>query len=174
MEWGPISIGVTIGLTVLSIVLGLRTAKKKIPVWAYETNELIGLGTDAPPELKLSFGDSIVNEVFRTRFILFNKGRETINKDDVTDRITILFHGANILRPPTIENYSREQIRFSAKQVVNDEYDSVDSFEKGKKAMQAMMENEKTKQMIEKLMSLCVKDSFTTTNFTEIQELKVD
>ncbi|MHA2224625.1 MAG: hypothetical protein ACXAC8_05445 [Candidatus Hodarchaeales archaeon] len=55
-----------------------------------------------------------------------------------------------------------------------DEYESEDSYEKGKKVMQTMMENEKIKQMIDELMSLCVKDSFTTTSWTEIQELRVD
>jgi hypothetical protein len=73
-----------------------------------------------PPELKLTFNEQPVSDVYQTRLIFFNKGNETILKENVTESITMHFKGANILRQPIIAAKSREGIGMSAKQVIKD------------------------------------------------------
>ena len=111
---------------VLTVVLAFKLAKKKKLVWAYETTKIIGLGSNAPPELKLTFNEQPVNDVYQTRVILFNKGNEAILKDNVTESIIIQFKGAEILRQPDIKAKSKEAIKFSAKQVVKGGPDSIE------------------------------------------------
>lgn len=116
--WVPIISTVVFGIT--TIVLAFRLAKKRQPVWAYKTTKIIGLGSNAPPELKLTFNEQSVSDVYQTRGILFNKGNEAILKDNVTESILIHFKEADILRPPVILAKSREGIAVSAKQVGKD------------------------------------------------------
>lgn len=85
-------------VAVLSIIIAVRLARRKRPVWAYVTTKVIGLGSDAPPELQLVFNGKPVPEVYRTLIIFFNKGNETIRKDDVTDAIQMHIKGAELLR----------------------------------------------------------------------------
>ena len=121
MDWGTvvaIIVAVIFGIT--TIVLGLRAIRRKKPVWAYITSKIIGLDTDAPAELKLSFADKSVRDVYRTKFIFFNKGREPIRENDVAEDIAIHFKGADILQQPVILKPSKEAIKFSAKQIVKD------------------------------------------------------
>jgi len=125
MELGLISIVVTVTVTVVIFFLQRRAAPKREPVWAYKTEQIIGLETNTPPELKLYFGDSLVNEVYRTKFILFNRGRETINQDDVTDNLNLQFIGGKILGNPTIERYSKATIRFHADKSTKEGSDTV-------------------------------------------------
>jgi len=127
MDWRYLgSIIFTLAFGIAAIVLGLKVAKKKQPVWAYKATKIIGLGSNAPPELKLTFNEQPVSDVYRTRFILFNKGNEAILKDNVTESITIQFKGAEILRQPEIKAKSKEAIKFSAKHVVKDGYNSIE------------------------------------------------
>lgn len=126
MDWGlAVTIFATIVFGTATIVLALKLAKKKKPVWAYQTRKIVGLGSDAPPELKLIFGNMPVNDVYQTSFTFFNKGTDIINKDDVTDNVTIHFRGARILRQPNIKATSNDKIRFSAKQVIKEGDDSI-------------------------------------------------
>lgn len=120
MDWGLVSIPLAIILFIVTILLTLKVTKRKKPVWAYKTTKIIGLGSNAPPELKLTFSDRPVNEVYQTSFILFNKGTEAVRKVDMTEQVTIHFKGAKILREPTIRAKSKEAIQFSAKQVIKD------------------------------------------------------
>lgn len=120
MDWGLIGIILAIVFFIATIVLGLRLTRRKKPVWASVTNEIIGLDTDAPAELKLSFADKSVRDAYRTIFIFFNKGREPIRKNDVAEDIVIHFKGADILQQPDILKPSKEAIEFSAKQIVKD------------------------------------------------------
>lgn len=115
-----VTIIITIALGVVTIVLALKLARKRQPVWAYKTTKIIGLGSDAPPELKLTFNERLVSDVYQTRLIFFNKGNEPILKDDVTEGIVIHFEEADILRQPTILAMSRKGIEVSVKQVVRD------------------------------------------------------
>ncbi len=143
MDWRfLVTIIITVALGIATIILALKLVKKRQPVWAYKTTKIIGLGSDAPPdlkhqylllailfplpELKLTFNEQPVSDVYRTRFILFNKGIEAILKDNVTESIAIHFKGANILRQPTILAKSRKGIGLSAKQVVKDRDNAIE------------------------------------------------
>jgi len=121
-----VTIIITVALGIATIVLALKIVKKRQPVWAYKTTKIIGLGSDAPPDLELTFNEQPVSDVYRTRFILFNKGNEAILKENVTESIIIQFKGAEILRQPDIKAKSKEAIKFSAKQVVKGGYNSVE------------------------------------------------
>ncbi|TET26502.1 MAG: hypothetical protein E3J67_01375 [Dehalococcoidia bacterium] len=126
MDWGLIvTLPTTVAFGIATIVLALKLAKRKKPVWAYKTTKIIGLGTNAPPELKLTFSDRPVNDVYQTTFILFNKGTEAIRRGDVTESVTMHFQGAEILRQPIIKAKSKEAIEFSAEQVVKDGDNSI-------------------------------------------------
>jgi len=127
MDWRfVVTIISTIVFGVATIVLALKLVKKRQPVWAYETTKIIGLGSNAPPELKLTFNEQPVSDVYRTRVILFNKGNEPILNDNVTESIIIQFKGAEILRQPDIRARSKEAIKLSAKQVVKGGHNSVE------------------------------------------------
>lgn len=118
MEWGPISIGVTVALSIATTILIRRLTRRKKPTWAYTTKKLIGLGTDAPKGLQLTFNSKPVNDIYQTTFIFFNRGRETIRNGDVTQPVTMHFHEGEILRKPVIKATSNEAIKFSAKHVI--------------------------------------------------------
>lgn len=121
MDWGTVlSITLVIALFIVSTILALKLARKKKPVRAYKSKKIISLGTNAPPELKLTFNDRPVTDVYRTTFIFFNKGNEAIRKSDVTKKITVHFGGAEILREPSVKATSKEEIEFLVKQVVKD------------------------------------------------------
>ena len=127
MDWRFLAtIIVTVALGIATLILALKLAKKRQPVWAYKTTKIIELGNNALPELKLTFNEQPVSDVYRTRVILFNKGNEPILKDNVTESIAIHFKGANILQQPTILAKSREGIGVSAKQVVKDGDDAIE------------------------------------------------
>lgn len=126
MNWGTIlSIALVIVLFVISTILALRLAKRKKPVWAYKTKRIIGLGTDAPAELKLYYGSNPVENVYQTRFIFFNRGNEAIRQDDVTEKVSLLFKKAKILRQPVIQAKSSEAIKLSAKQLIKQAQDTI-------------------------------------------------
>lgn len=126
MDWRfLVTIISTVAFGILALVLAFKLAKKRQPVWAYKTTKIIGLGSNAPPELKLTFNAQPVSDVYQTRFILFNKGNEAILKENVTESIVIQFKGANILRQPTILAKSREGIGVSAKQVIKEGDDAI-------------------------------------------------
>jgi len=98
MFWQIIGTALAVVFGITTIVLAIKLTKRKKPAWAYATTKLIGLGTDAPPELQLVFDGKSVPEVYRTLIIFFNGGNETIRKADVTDSIKIRFQGAELLR----------------------------------------------------------------------------
>ena len=125
MDWGMISTLLAVIFFIVMLVLALKVTKRKKPVWAYKTTKIIGLGSNAPPELKLTFSDRPVSDVYQTTFIFFNKGTEAIRKDDMTESLTIHFKGAEILRQPIIKAKSKEAIEFSAKQVVKEGDNSI-------------------------------------------------
>jgi hypothetical protein len=121
MDWRfLVTIISTVTFGILALILALKLARKRQPVWAYKTTKKIGLGSNMPPELKLTFNEQPVSDVYQTRFILFNKGNEAILKENITETIAIHFKGANILRQPSILAMSRKGIELSSKQVVKD------------------------------------------------------
>ncbi|MCK4388582.1 MAG: hypothetical protein KAW00_07390 [Dehalococcoidia bacterium] len=127
MDWRfLVTIVIVVALGIATIVLARKNVKKRQPVWAYKTIKIIGLGSDAPSDLELTFNEQPISDVYQTRFILFNKGNEAILKDNVAESIAIQFKGAEILRQPDIKAESREAIGFSAKQVVKGGYNSVE------------------------------------------------
>lgn len=112
--------------TLIGIVVTIKLAKRKQPAWAHKTRKIIGLGTEAPQELKLTFNGKSINDVYRTIFIFFNKGNEAIQSNDVPQKVSINFGGAEILREPVIKGKSDESIGFSAQRVVTEENDSIE------------------------------------------------
>ena len=128
--WLVIAIGLTMMFGFAGIVLAFKFNKRKKPVWAYRTRHIIGRDAEAPPELKLSFGGRAVKEVYKTSFLLYNMGNETIrgglsDVTDIAENITIHFSGANILKQPIIREISKEAINFSVTQVERDNGDEV-------------------------------------------------
>ncbi len=123
MNWGfwsvVLAIFFFITTIIATIIIAIKFTRKKQPVWAYNTSQVIGIGTDAPSELKLYFGDQQVNDVYRTRLVIFNKGKELIDKSDLVEPISIQFHGCKILRDPTNILPSREKIGFGASRFQN-------------------------------------------------------
>lgn len=129
MNWGLLQTVLTIvfGITtIIALIVAIRLTKRRKPVWAYETTKIVGLGSDAPPELKLMFGGVPVTDVYQTSLLFFNKGTDIINKDDVTDNVTIHFKGARILRQPSIRATSNDKVRFSARQVIKEGNNAVE------------------------------------------------
>jgi len=121
MEWRTVlTVVLSVTTVVLSVVLAYKFAKRKKPVWARNTRRIIGRGTDAPPELHLTFDELAVHDVYQTVFIFFNKGTETIRKADVAEAVAIHFEGAKILRPPTILAVSKKANKVSVRQLVRD------------------------------------------------------
>ena len=99
-------------------VLALKAVRTRKPVWAYTTTRMTGNDAKSPPEPRLVSGGEAPNDVYRTKVLFFNAGNEAIRRDDITDRVTILFKGAQILQEPVIKSTSKVAIRFSAKKVV--------------------------------------------------------
>ncbi|MHA1287167.1 MAG: hypothetical protein ACTSPB_07145 [Candidatus Thorarchaeota archaeon] len=120
MNWTLLSIILAIVFFTSTIILTRRLTKKKKPAWAHETTKIIGLGSDAPPELKLSFAMKPISDVYRTIFIYFNRGNETITKAHVTETIAIHFEGADILRKPTILATSKKANKVTVGQSTKD------------------------------------------------------
>jgi len=117
MDWGIIATIVAVILFVISIALTLRLSRKKDPVWAYKTTNIIGLEANAPPELQLAYDGKPVREVYKTTFVVFNKGLEPIRENDVTAPITLSLGGGEILSAAVIRRASNDEIKFSAERV---------------------------------------------------------
>ena len=111
---------------VATIVLVFKFAKREKPVWARNTRRIIGIGTDAPPELKMTFRGLPVDDVYQTLFVFFNKGTETIRKADVAEAVAIHFEGAKILRQPIALAMSKETNKLSVRGVIKDGDEAVE------------------------------------------------
>jgi len=109
-----------VATVVLSVVLAFKLAKKKKPVWALNTRIIIGIGTGSPSELKMTFRGLPVDDVYRTVFVFFNIGTETIRKADVAEAVTIHFEGAKILDQPTALATSKQVNKLSVRYVIKD------------------------------------------------------
>ena len=81
----------------LTVYLFRKQFSKQEPVWAFYTTKIIGLGSDAPKELALTFNGKPVSEVYRTLFLLFNRGKKAIRKEDIAKPITVHFENSKIL-----------------------------------------------------------------------------
>jgi len=117
---------VTVALGIATIILAIKLAKKKKPVWALNTRRIIGIGTGAPSELKMTFRGLPVDAVYRTLFVFFNKGTETIRKTDVAEAVTIHFEGAKILDQPTALATSKQVNKLSVRHVIQDGDEAVE------------------------------------------------
>ena len=118
MSWGLIlSIVLAAGFGIATIALTIRYVKKKKPVWGYDVREIIGLGSEAPPEVKLTFNDRQVKDVYRTVVIFFNKGNESIRKQDVVKSIVVDFGDGKILKEPTLLSISKKETNFYVNKV---------------------------------------------------------
>ena len=65
---------VTVALGIATLILALKLAKKRQPVWAYKTTKIIELGNNALPELKLTLMSSLL--VMFTELESFSSTRE--------------------------------------------------------------------------------------------------
>ena len=120
MNWTLLSIILAVIFSITTIILALKLAKKKKPVWALHTRKIMGIGTDSPAELKMTFRGLAVDDVYRTKFIFLNKGTETIRKADVAEAVTIHFEGATILDQPTALARSKQANELSVRQIIKD------------------------------------------------------
>ncbi len=107
-------LGTIIGLGILSIYLLIKRLRKKKPILGHKTRSIIGLGSNAPPDLTLFFHSLPVKDVYQTKFIFLNQGDDTIRPEDVTDTFTIHFKDCKIIREPSLFP-SRDVIRFAQK-----------------------------------------------------------
>ncbi len=119
MDTGTVSIILGVLLFGVSTILAFRLVRRKRPKWAYKTTNIIGLGTGAPHELKLTYNGKPVREVYRTTFIIFNKGKEPIRENDITAPITLYLEGGELLNEPAIKRTSNSEVKFSAKKSGN-------------------------------------------------------
>jgi len=110
---------------IATVLLTLAVIKRKEPVWAHYTEKIIGLGTNSPPELKITFNDKEVDQVYSTNIIFYNKGRETIRSVDITQPISIFLNKSQILSEPIIQCFSKDAIKFSASKVIDQNNDGV-------------------------------------------------
>lgn len=114
MGWNPIYLVITIVSIGIAIYFGRKSIRKKEPFVAYFREKVLGIGANAPVELKLLFNDIQVSDVYRTRFLIFNKGKLAIRKSDIVDGITIIFDSGEILGEPVIKCVSNESVKFRA------------------------------------------------------------
>ncbi len=118
MDWKFIvSSIIAVLLFAISTILAIKLTNRKKPVWTYETRKIIGIGSDAPPELNLTFGKIPVTNVFQTSIIFFNTGNDTIRKEDVSENIVIGFKESSILRQPFIKAKSKDANKFTVAQI---------------------------------------------------------
>jgi len=120
MNWEfVVTIIVAVGFGIATLVLGIKRAKKKKPVCGYAVRKIIGLGSNAPLGVKLSFNDEEVKSVYRTILIFFNKGNEVIEKKDVVKGIAVDFGDGRILKEPVLLSISKEENNFSVNKVAD-------------------------------------------------------
>lgn len=135
MDWWAI-IGYVLALLIAipTIIIVVRRVSGKQPVWAYKTKQVIGLGSDAPKELKLLFKDQSVSDVWRTYVIFLNRGRDCIDKHDVVEKPVLSFESAKILRhrilrpisDPTIGFFTRRMGAKGASNSIKIEFEYLD------------------------------------------------
>ena len=126
MDLGLIGIILAVIFFASTIIFAVRSARRKTPVYFYNTKKIIGLGADAPSEIKIFFRDKPVTEVYRTTITFFNRGNEVIRSDDVTEKVTFLFKGVHILDQPNVVATSKKAIKFLVKQVIKDGDDAIE------------------------------------------------
>lgn len=117
MNWNLIGIFLAGIFFITTLTLTLKYRRVKKLVWSYKTKKVIGLGSNAPPELQLMFGRRRITDLYQTDIMIFNAGNESLRRNDITEDITVRFEGAEILRPPIIIAKSKEAIRFTTKAV---------------------------------------------------------
>jgi len=125
MDWGLV-IAIIFGISTLFLsIIAVKQARRKKPVWAYVTGKIIGLGTNAPSELKLSFNDKVINDVFQTYVTFFNAGNQAIGKEAVRANIFILFPGSQILRDPVLRTPDNPKFQLSANRCIEAGFEAI-------------------------------------------------
>lgn len=112
INWNPVFLVISIASAVVAIYFGVKSIRRKQPVVAWFRHKLIGIGADAPAELRLLFNNIAVPEVYRTKFVVFNRGKLAIKKEDFRSNFRIVFEDGEILRQPIIYEKSSESIGF--------------------------------------------------------------
>ena len=114
MDWKFI-VFIVLGIT--TIVLAIRQAKRKKPIWGYVVKEIIDLGSEAPPEIKVTFNDKQIKDLYRAVVIFLNRGNEPIRKQDVVKRIVVDFGDGQIVKEPVLLAISKEENNFCVNKV---------------------------------------------------------
>ena len=120
MNYQALSIVLGTCLSVVSIILAIRFNKIRKLTWSFITEKVIGLESSAPEGLQLLFNGKVIEDVYRTTLILFNKGRETIRKSDITEPIIAHFSNSEILTDPMVRKVSNQAITLSATKKVEE------------------------------------------------------
>lgn len=118
MLWNYVTIGSGL-FGVLGVVLAIyfyfAGKKEKAPVYTYKSVNLIGLRPELPEDIQILHKGVSVPRVCRTKILFWNRGRATIDGNDIVERVTIKFpQDVRILREPVVETVSRDPIRFVA------------------------------------------------------------
>lgn len=132
MSWNVLSIVLTVifGLvSIVSVIIAIRLARKQKPTWAYRTRHIIGPITGEPPELKVMFAGQDVTDVYRTLLLFCNKGNEKLERDDVASQLIVRFRSARVLKVTVLET-SRDAIKFEATRGMAFDESEADEFER--------------------------------------------
>lgn len=126
MVENPIYLVITIASIVVAIIFYIKGVRKKMPIIARFREKVLGIGVNAPPELKLFFGEVQVSDVYRTTFLVLNRGKVAIRKSDIVGNIRIIFNDSEILRQPIIHDVSNESIGFRVAKVYEGNQHQID------------------------------------------------
>jgi hypothetical protein len=118
MSFGLVlSIALAVGFGIAAIAVTIRFVKRKKPVWGYAVREIIDIGSEAPTEVKVSFNDKQIKDLYRAVVVFFNRGNEAIRKQDVAKKIVVDFGDGQIVKDPVLLAVSREENNFSVNKV---------------------------------------------------------
>lgn len=106
-----------IAFFVIIVILTILVIKRKTPAWGYLSEKLIGRLRETPPGFEVTYNGRVVGDAYRTWVIFFNGGYDTIRNTDISDKPTVHFEKAEILRPPEIIEANKQDTGFSLKQV---------------------------------------------------------
>jgi hypothetical protein len=111
--------------TVIGIIVTVKLSKKKQPFWSSSTEPVLRINPDAPKGLKLTFNDSPIDNLYRTKLIFFNKGNDPIEPTNIKEKVVISLGKARILSEPDYKP-NRPVIKFGVKKVTTGAHEGIE------------------------------------------------
>ncbi len=105
-------------LSIISCILtyhwGKKSLKLKSPAYSIKTIKLVTKGLTKIPLVKIQYNDNEVNNISVTRLVFWNRGSETIRKDDVSGRfpINLVIEGSHQILDAQIVHQNNEANEF--------------------------------------------------------------